>query len=134
MSDKKKPDQVVYNEETQEYDAYLKPYATSVGAPIITVEDTVTWKNRSVNKVNHKIKSRYLEIKAEYEKMVEEYEYNKLILTSKFSFEPIVGQIYHLYKNNKNENFLSIIAPNECNFDCIGSFYLDTELIWKKVE
>ena len=35
MVKEKKPDNVVFNTETQKYDAYLKPYATSVGAPII---------------------------------------------------------------------------------------------------
>ena len=130
----KKPDNVVFNSDNNTYDAHLKPYATSVGAPVITVEDTVAWKNRSVNKVNHKIKSKFLELKAEYDKMLEEYEYNKLILSSKFSFEPIIGEQYHLYINSKKENFLSLIAPNECNFDCLGSFYLDSGLIWKKIE
>ena len=33
MSKDKKPDQVVFNEDTQKYDAALKPYATNVGAP-----------------------------------------------------------------------------------------------------
>ena len=55
MVDDKKPDNVVYNTETQKYDAYLKPYATSVGAPVITTTDTIAWKNRSVNKLNHKV-------------------------------------------------------------------------------
>ena len=45
MSDKK-PDNVVFNEKNNTYDAHLKPYATSVGAPVITIEDTVAWKIR----------------------------------------------------------------------------------------
>ena len=36
--------------------------------------------------------------------------------------------------SKKGEAFLSIIAPNECNFDCMGSFYLTSEHMWKKVE
>ena len=35
---KKKPDQVVYNEEQQKYDAALTPYATNVGAPAIITD------------------------------------------------------------------------------------------------
>jgi len=128
----KKPDNVVFNPITEKYDAALKPYATSVGAPVITTTDTVTWKNRSINKVNHKVKAKYLELKDEYEKLMEEFNFNNLIFNSKFNFEPIIGDTYHLYQRNNGETFLSIIAPHECNFDSIGSFYLNTELIWEK--
>ncbi len=127
-----KPDNVVFNPITEKYDAALKPYATSVGAPVITTTDTVTWKNRSINKVNHKVKAKYLELKDEYEKLMEEFNFNNLIFNSKFNFEPIIGDTYHLYQRNNGETFLSIIAPHECNFDSIGSFYLNTELIWEK--
>ena len=92
MTDEKKPDNVVFNTENQRYDAALKPYATSVGAPVITTTDTTAWKNRSINKVNHKINAKYLELKAEYEKMINEFEYNTLIFNSEFSFEPVIGE------------------------------------------
>lgn len=133
MTEKKKPDSVVYNTETESYDAALKPYATSVGAPVITPTDTTAWKNRSINKVNHKIKTKYLELKAEYEKMMQEFEYNNLILNANFSFEPIIGETYHLYLNKKEEHFLSLIAPEHCNFNYVGSFVLNADQIWEKV-
>ncbi len=101
MSQDKKPDNVVFNTESQKYDAALKPYSTSVGAPVITIPDTITWKNRSINKINHKVGAKYLELKAEYEKMMREFEYNQLIFDADFTFEPIIGQIYHLYNRKK---------------------------------
>ncbi len=133
MTKKKKPDAVVYNTETDRYDAALKPYATSVGAPVITPTDTTAWKNRSINKVNHKIKTKYLELKAEYERMMQEFEYNNLILNANFSFEPIIGETYHLYLNKKEEHFLSLIAPDHCNFNYVGSFILNADQIWEKI-
>jgi len=133
MSETKKPDNVVFNPETQKYDAALKPYATSVGAPVISMNDTIAWKNRSISKVNQKVKAKYLQLKAEYEKMMDEFEYNSLIFSAKFNFEPIVGDVYHLYKRDNDETFLSIIAPNECSFNSIGSFYLNADQIWEKV-
>ena len=132
MEEDKKPDNVVFDTETRKYDAALKPYATSVGAPVITTTDTIAWKNRSINKVNHKVQTKYLELKAEYEKMMREFEYNQLIFDAKFSFEPIIGETYHLYKRENGESFLSVIAPNQCNFNFIGSFYLNVEQIWEK--
>ena len=132
MTDKKKPDNVVFNTEIQKYDAFLKPYATNVGAPVITTSDTIAWKNRSINKLNHKVQTRYLEIRTQYEKLMQEFEYNNLIYSAKFTFEPIIGEVYHLYKRDNNETFLSIIAPDQCNFNSLGSFYLNTEQIWEK--
>jgi len=133
MTEEKKPDIVVYNTDTQKYDAFLKPYATSVGAPVITTIDTVAWKNRSVNKLNHKVQIRFKEIKEQYEKLIQEFEDNKLIHDAKFTFEPIIGQHYHLYVRENGDNFLSIISPNECSFNSLGSFYLNADQIWEKV-
>lgn len=133
MTEDKKPDNVVFNPETQKYDAALKPYSTSVGAPVINVTDTIAWKNRSINKINHQLKTKYLELKAEYEKMIQEFEYNKLIFNAKFTFEPIIGEVYHLYKRENGESFLSIIGPEQCNFNALGSFYLNADQIWEKI-
>jgi len=133
MIEEKKPDNVVFNSVTQKYDAALIPYPTSIGAPVITITDTVTWKNRSINKINHKVEARYLELKNEYKKMMLEFEYNRLIFNSKFNFEPVLGDTYHLYKRDNDETFLSIIAPNECNFYSLGSFRLNSDQIWEKV-
>lgn len=132
MTEEKKPDNVVFNPENGRYDASIKPYATNVGAPIIELTDTVAWKNRSISKVNHKIQARYLELRAQYEKMMAEFEYNKLIFEAKFSFEPNIGEVYHLYKRENDETFLSLLAPEECNFNWLGSFYLNAEQIWEK--
>ncbi len=133
MNDTKKSDDIVFNEETQKYDAALKSYATNVGAPVITTTDTVAWKNRSINKLNHKVQTRYQEIKEQYEQLMKEFEYNKLIYDAKFTFEPVIGNIYHLYKRDNGETFLSIIAPNQCSFNSLGSFRLNADQLWEKV-
>ncbi|MBR9846059.1 MAG: DUF2452 domain-containing protein [Algicola sp.] len=134
MSNNKKPDQVVFNEDTKKYDAALKPYATNLGAPAIEITDTTTWKNKNIYKANKQIQAKYLELKAEYDKMMQELEYNNLVYNARFNFEPIIGETYHLYKDKNSEPFLSIIAPDHCNFDYVGSFYLNSEQLWKKTE
>ena len=133
MSTEKKPDQVVFNENTQSYDAALKPYATNIGAPAIQVTDNSTWKSRNINKANNQIKAKYLELKAEYDKMMQELEFNNLVYNARYNFEPLIGETYHLYRDKNGKPFLSIIAPSDCNFDFIGSFTLNSEHIWKKV-
>ncbi|WP_033960352.1 DUF2452 domain-containing protein [Psychroserpens jangbogonensis] len=134
MSQDKKPDQVVFNEVSQNYDAALKPYGTNVGAPAIKITDNTTWKNKNIYKANKQIQAKYLELKAEYDKMMQELEYNNLVYSARYSFEPIIGDTYHLYRDKNSDPFLSIISPNECNFDHVGSFYLNSEQLWKKIE
>lgn len=130
----KKPDQVVFNEDTEQYDAALKPYATNLGAPAIKMDDITTWKNTNIHKANHHFKTKFESLKKEYQTMMDTFEYNNLIYTAKFSFEPIVGQRYHLYKSKKGDPFLSIIAPAECSWDFIGSFRLTTEKLWERLD
>ncbi|MFC7356592.1 DUF2452 domain-containing protein [Jejudonia soesokkakensis] len=129
----KKPDQVVYNEETKKYDASLKPYATNLGAPAIVMEDLSSWKKTSVTKANHHFKTKFEAIKKEYDEMLEAFEYNNLIYRATYSFEPILGQVYHLYRDKNELLFLSIISPLECSWDFVGSFRLNSDKLWEKV-
>jgi len=129
---KKKPDQVVYNEESERYEAGLKAYATNLGAPAITTDDVTTWKNTNISKVNHEFKTRYEELKAAYKTMMEQFEYNNLIYSAKFSFEPVVGETYHLYEGKDKHPFLSLIAPHECNFTYLGTFKLKADKLWER--
>ncbi|GAA3515664.1 DUF2452 domain-containing protein [Aquimarina addita] len=129
----KKPDQVVYNEQEQRYDAALKPYATDTGAPVITIPDTIAWKNTNIHKVNKQVKAKYEELKKQYDLLIEQYEYNDLVYNAKFSFEPIVGEIYNLYRNKNKQPFLSILSPSECNFDHLGTFRLNADKMWERL-
>ncbi|MGB5981005.1 MAG: DUF2452 domain-containing protein [Nonlabens sp.] len=133
MSKEKKPDQVVYDEESGTYNAALLPYASGVGAPKITTPDITSWKQNNINKVNHEIKSQFDQLKAQYDAMIEQYEDNQLVYGARFSFEPIVGETYHLYKDRKGAAFLSVIAPAECNWDFVGSYRLSSEKLWESI-
>ena len=123
------PDNVVYSEE-KGYNASFLPYATSVGAPIIKVDDVAAWKGRGVRNVNKEFENKFNELKIQYEKLMQEFEWNELVYNSKFSFEPVIGEIYHLYANNDGTNSLSLIAPNEWNKEHIGTFKLNSERKW----
>ena len=129
----KKPDLVVFNEETQQYDAALKPYGTSASSPVIKPLNTATWRNDGVQRVNKQFKSKFDEVRKEYEELMQKFQYNDLVYNSKFNFEPNIGEVYHLYNNKKEESFLSIIAPEQCNFHHLGSFRLNTDKMWEKL-
>ncbi len=129
----KKPDLVVFDEDTQQYDAAIKPYGTSSSSPVIKPLNTATWRNDGVDRVNKQFKSKFDELKKEYEAMMEQFEYNDLIYNAKFNFEPILGEVYYLYNDKKEEPFLSIIQPDQCNFNYLGSFRLNSQKMWEKI-
>lgn len=132
MGKKKLPDQVVWDKE-KGYNAALLPYATNVGAPAIIKEDISAWKQRGVNKVNHQLKTKFDELKAEYQQMIEEFKWNELVYSSKFNFEPVIGEEYHLYVGDDGNIFLSLIEPHQWKREHVGSFRLNSEQKWVKI-
>lgn len=125
----KKPDNIVYSE-TEGYNSNILPYATNVGAPAIRIDDLVSWKSRGITNVNKEFQSKFNELQLQYQQLVEEFEWNELVYSSKFSFEPVVGEIYHLYRNTNGENFLSLICPSEWRKEHIGTFKLNSDKKW----
>ncbi len=126
MSDKK-PDNVADN-------PGLLPYASNVGAPSIKPEEVSIWKIRGAHRVNSELKAKYEELKAEFQKLMEEYKWNDLIYHAQYSFEPVNGYVYHLYVRDSGELFLSLISPIEWNKKHVGSFQLDSKDKWIKID
>ncbi|MFB0911180.1 DUF2452 domain-containing protein [Flavobacterium sp. ALD4] len=125
----KKPDNVVYSDD-EGFNASVLPYGTNVGAPVIRMDDVVSWKSRGISNVNKQFESKFNELKIQYQNLMEEYEWNELVYNSKFSFEPVIGEIYHLYRDAAGLNFLSLIGPQEWNKEHIGTFKLNSEKKW----
>ena len=125
----KKPDNVVYSTD-EGFNANVLPYATNVGAPAIRIDDVVSWKSRGIENVNKELGNKFNELKLQYQKLMEEYEWNELVYSAKFSFEPVIGEIYHLYRDASGVNFLSLISPLEWNREHIGTFKLNSDKKW----
>lgn len=127
---KKYPDQVVFNYETESYDANKRDYPTSVGSQKF---EPISIDLAAAAKANHHFKSKFDELKAAYNQLANEYQWNKLIYNANYSFQPIVGQTYHLYKREDNSHWLSLIGPEEWKKKHIGSFKLQTNGTWRKI-
>ena len=125
----KKPDNVVFSDK-KGYNASVLPYATNVGAPAIRMDDVVSWKNRNISTVNKEFENKFKELKSQYENLMQEFEFNELVYSAKFSFEPVIGEIYHLYTGEDGVNFLSLIAPQEWNKQHLGTFKLNSDKKW----
>ena len=129
----KKPDNVVYSK-TEGYNAKLMTYATNVGAPVIQIDDVAAFKSRGIRSVNKEFENKFNELKLQYENLMKEFENNELVYNAKFSFEPVIGEIYHLYRGVDGLNFLSLISPVECAREHLGSFKLNSEKKWIAIE
>ena len=127
--EKERPDNIVFSEE-QGYNASLLPYATNVGAPLIKIDDLVSWKSRGISNVNKEFENKFNELKMQYQNLIEEFEWNELVYSSRFSFEPVIGEVYHLYRGDDGINFLSLISPNEWNKEHIGTLKLNSDKKW----
>ena len=127
--DKKKPDNIVYSDE-QGYNASLLPYATNVGAPVIKTDDVVAWKSRGIHSVNKEFENKFNELKLAYQKLMDDYKWNEIVYNAKFSFEPVIGETYHMYLGDDGIEFLSLIAPNEWNKEFVASFQLNSDKKW----
>ena len=128
-----KPDNIVYSAE-KGYNASILPYATNVGAPAIKTVDVVAWKTRGIHQVNKEFENKFNELKQQYENLMVEYEWNDLVYNAKFSFEPVIGEIYHLYTGGDGIDFLSLIGPTEWNKKHIATFKLNSDKKWIKLE
>lgn len=124
------PDNIVWDEETEKFNAYLLPYGSNLSAPKIELVNTDAFKNKGVSKVEKIFSSELEELIKKYYNLVDEVELNNLIYNSKYSFEPIVGEVYHLYENKNGDNFLSLISPNEWNEKHIISVRLNSDYKW----
>jgi hypothetical protein len=131
--DSKKPDNVVFSDENG-YNANVLAYPTSVGAPAIKLDNIVDWKNQGVRNVNKEFETKFNELKVQYEKLMQEYEWNEIVYNAKFSFEPVIGEIYHLYLGKDGLNFLSLIPPEYWNKEHIGTFKLNSNKKWIHID
>jgi hypothetical protein len=65
---------------------------------------------------------------------MKEFELNELVYNANFSFEPVIGEIYHLYRGEDGINFLSLISPAEWNKEHLGTFQLNSDKKWILIE
>ena len=124
----KKSDNIVFDYKKNEYDAYKKEYPTTLGSQ--------SFQPESIKSIKTDAKPFFLEkfneIKEQYDTLINKLKWNELIFNSNIGFNPIIGKKYYLYKKNKL-TFLSIIKPNEWKMKYLGTFILESNHTWKKI-
>ena len=126
----KYPDNIVFDYEKNEYNAYKKEYPTTSSAPNFSVD--LINKNLPHECKNY-FETQLKELQNKYEKIKREYEWTELIYKSDYRFKPDIGSTYHLYKKDNNTNFLSLVEPESWGKTHLGSFKLLSFGKWQKI-
>ena len=127
----KKPDAVVWDETHETYFAKLLPYASSLSGPIIDIPNVDAFKKKGVDKVSKQFQAELKDLQDRIKSFVTLASETQKVYEAHFKFEPIVGEIYHLYEG-KAQNFLSLVAPSEWNIKHLGSFRLNSDFKWER--
>ena len=123
----KKPDNVADN-------PGLLPYGSNVSAPSIKPTDLTTFKKNGLDKVTKFFDRRYKEIVEQAETLQKSFLITQTVYESKYRFEPIIGEIYHLYEDSDGGYSLSMISPSEWNKKHVYSVVLNSDMTWTKVD
>jgi hypothetical protein len=125
--DTKKPDNVADK-------PGLLPYGSNVSAPSIKPVDLTTFKKNGLDKVNKVFDRRYKEIVEQAETLQKSFLITQTVYESKYKFEPIIGEIYHLYEDSVGGYSLSIISPSVWNKPHVYSVVLNSDMTWTKID
>jgi hypothetical protein len=114
----------------------LKPnimeYPHHVGTPKIVPTDLTPFKRNGTDKANKIFDRRYKELIKEAETLQNSYIITQEVYESSYKFEPIIGEIYHLYEDDNGSKFLSIIEPTYWNKKHLYSAVLNSDMTWTK--
>lgn len=106
------------------------PYPASRLAAKIIPQDLTNFKSRGVTRVERELQQEMLEIQERYMEVIDAFNWNKLIYESQFGFEPVCGEVYHLYDVG-GKRHLSMIEPEKWHQRWIGSFRLNADGRWQ---
>lgn len=107
-------------------------YPVSTLSPPIIKNDLTSFKSRGISSIERDAQQKILELKEECDRVIEQYNWNRIVYESEFNFEPIVGETYHLYEI-RGKNVLSMIKPEEWGYKHIASFKLSVDKNWVKI-
>jgi hypothetical protein len=112
----------------------LMEYPHHVGAPKIVPTDLTPFKQNGTDKVNKIFNRRYQELLKEAEILQNSFIITQEVYDSSYKFEPIIGEIYHLYEDKNGNKFLSLIEPSLWNQKHLYSTVLNSDMTWSQVE
>ena len=74
------------------------PYPASTLSPRIVPADLSSFKSRGISEVERDFQQKLAELREQYLKAIDHFNWNKLVYEADIRFEPVVGGVYHLYQ------------------------------------
>ena len=108
------------------------PYPVSTLSPKIVPNDLTNFKSRGISKIERDLEQKLIEMREQYLRTIDQFNWNKLIYEAEINFEPVIGQQYHLYEIRGSYN-LSMIPPEEWMYPHLGTFRLNADQQWESV-
>ena len=111
---------------SEESNAFI-PYPISTLSPPIVPNDLTSFKSRGISSIEKELSLKLENIKNEYIETINHYNWNKLVYSSDYAFEPVIGNIYYLYRRTDGTFILSMISPDEWYLEYIATVRLSVE-------
>jgi hypothetical protein len=77
---------------------------------------------------------RYKELVEQAETLQKSFMITQEVYESKYKFEPLIGEIYHLYEDSDGSRTLSLIEPTQWNRKHLYSVVLNSDMTWTKID
>jgi len=105
------------------------PYPVSTLSPPIVPADLTSFKSRGISEVERDLQQKLAEIREQYLRAIDHFNWNKLVYEAEIRFEPIVGGIYHLYEMS-GRRVLSMISPDQWPHRHLATVRLNVDRQW----
>lgn len=131
------PDKIAENPHTL-------PYAHTVGGAVIKPIDKGKVKGQAVSAMYEQTEMQLDQIKQQIDLLAEQarsiqkrVEISEAIYFAEMNFKPLIGHIYHLYRNKQETLVLSMIGPSEwktCPYQFLATIKLLSDHTWEILE
>jgi hypothetical protein len=118
--------------QTQQRANFLSYPTSRLGARIVP-QDLTNFKSRGIGKVERELQQELVELRERYLRVIDDFNWNKLIYEAQYRFEPVIGEQYHLYAVEADYH-LSMIGPEEWHQRWVGTFRLNSDARWEVVK
>jgi hypothetical protein len=106
------------------------PYPASTLSPRIVPTDLSSFKARGIGEVERELRQRLAELREDYLRAIDHFNWNKLVYEAEIGFEPVVGGAYHLYQVGARR-ILSMIGPGEWPHRHLATVRLNVDRQWQ---
>jgi hypothetical protein len=106
------------------------PYPASTLSPPIVPTDLTSFKTRGIAGVERDLRQKLAEIREDYLRAIDHFNWNKLVYEAEIRFEPVVGGVYHLYDMGGGRRALSMIDPDQWPHRHLATLRLNHDRQW----